>query len=402
MTSSKRKLQITSKSTLQIKAQASGSLSPPKERSQGGNKFKSFSTYFERNIFPQKLIDLYEKSPTHRSAINSKHVFTNGKGFAVVTKDGKPDLKAEKYTEVVNFLNESLFDVYVKCALDYVLTGNYAIEIAINNKTVSVFHKDVSTIRKSKDVSYISNYWTGIRNQNEFNKAIKSGEVTEIDNYVGQTANGNYLLYIHEYSPGRASYGIPDYWSTGGENWIKVENKIPAYNDSRIDNKFMPSGLLTLVGEPPDGKTAEEYIREFVSNFTGVGNNSKLVAQIVSSKDAIPEYEQLNDEPEGIFLTLQDLADRVILRMHRMHPALLLQTPGSLSSANEIQTAYNVFLNTVIKPYQISLLKGFDLVLKLTHPESKLKVVQLSIVDVLSFLDVTQFITKNRVASTSG
>jgi hypothetical protein len=40
----------------------------------------------------------------------------------------------------------------------------------------------------------------------------------------------------------------------------------------------------------------------------------------------------LNDEPEGIFTALQALAVENLLRAHRVHPALLVETQGKLST----------------------------------------------------------------------
>jgi hypothetical protein len=69
---------------------------------------------------------------------------------------------------------------------------------------------------------------------------------------------------------------------------------------------------------------------------------------------------QVNDEPEGIFRELQELAVQNLLRAHRTHPALLVETSGKLSSSSEVRTLFEIYMNTVIVNYQNTLLKPLN------------------------------------------
>ena len=340
---------------------------PPAEPAVGKLKTQ-WIPFFEdtRNTFINQLVGYYERSSTHRTAINTKVIYTIGDGFIINRKDGEPykyDEAFENYINEINAEGESLYELLSRWALDYILTGNFAIETAEEGKRLNIYHRDITQVRLGKPIAgnitkaFISDFWEDIGNQTNANSKY---EVKRIELFNYDEPQKNAMLFIRDYRPNRKYYGLPDYYTLGGMKWINIEYKIPTYNLDRIDNKFMPAGLLTLIGEPPDGKTTGEYLREFLDRFTGEGNNSKLVAQLVSSEVQEPKYIELNDEPEGIFTILQELAVQNLLRAHRTHPALLVETSGKLSNANEVRTIFEIFMNTVIVNYQNTLLKPIN------------------------------------------
>lgn len=322
------------------------------------------------NLFINELVAHYEKSSTHRTAINTKMVYTVGDGFIINRKDGQPyqtDSKLEAYLNQVNAEGDSLYELFSQWALDYILTGNFAIETAEAGNRLNLYHRDITEVRLGKpgnkgiSKAYISTSWQEIGNRINPNTQHKVKSIP-IFNY--EEVQDHAMLYMRDYRPGRKFYGLPDYYTLGGMKWVQMEYKIPSFNLDRIDNKFMPAGVLTLIGEPPQGKTADEYLRAFIDRFTGEGNNSKLITQLVSSETQEPKYIQLDDEPEGIFTELQELSVQNLLRAHRTHPALLVETSGKLSNSNEVRTIFEIFMNTVIVNYQQTLLKPVNKLLE--------------------------------------
>lgn len=322
------------------------------------------------NCFLEKLVSYYERSSTHRTAVNTKLTYTVGDGFIINKKDGsayKKNDKLEAYLEQVNADGESLYDLFGRWALDHILTGNFAIETAEENGWLNIYHRDITEVRLGRPTkdgikkAYLSDFWEEIGNRNS---PSNKQEVQQIPLFSFEEEQAHALLYSKEYRPDRKYYGLPDYYTLGGMKWINIEYKIPSYNLDRIDNKFMPAGLLTLIGEPPQGKSGEEYLREFLDRFTGEGNNSKLIAQLVTSEAQQPRYIEMNDEPEGIFKELQDLAVQNLLRAHRTHPALLVETSGKLSNSSEVRTLFEIYMNTVIVNYQNALLKPLNKLLE--------------------------------------
>ncbi len=361
------------------------------------------------NAFIRQLVDYYERSSTHRTAINTKVVYTVGNGFIVSRKDGKPykvDVALEEYLNEVNADGESLYELLEKWALDYILTGNFAIETAEEGKRLNLYHRDITEVRLGKPVSgeiqkaYLSDFWENIGNQSNTNKKY---EVESVELFDYQEEQANALLYARDYRPDRKFYGLPDYYTLGGMKWINIEYKIPTYNLDRIANKFMPSGLLTMIGEPPEGKTTEEYLREFLDRFTGEGNNSKLVTQLVSSETQAPNYLPLNDEPEGIFTQLQELAVQNLLRAHRTHPALMVETSGKLSNSSEVRTIFEIFMNSVIVNYQNTLLKPLNKLLSYAgYGDYQLGISNVTPISFLGDIDVNAVIEVNEAREELG
>ncbi len=318
------------------------------------------------NLFINQLVYHYENSSTHRTAINTKLVYTVGDGFIVTRKDSKPykkDNKLEHWLAEVNAEGESLQELFERWALDYILTGNFAIETAEEGNRLNLYHRDVTEVRLGKPTgaairkAHLSQHWGQVLNgRNPGNKY----EVKEIPIFQFDAPQEHALLYARDYRTGRRFYGLPDYYTLGGMKWVNIEYKIPAFNLDRMENKFVPSGLLTIFGEPPKGQKTDEYLNSFIRSFTGEGNNSKLIAQIVGNETQAPHYVQVNDEPEGIFRELQELAVQNLLRAHRTHPALLVETSGKLTSSSEIRTLFEIYMNTVIVNYQNTLLKPIN------------------------------------------
>ena len=340
---------------------------PPKEAQPSTLKSK-WITFFDDsgNTFINQLVGYYERSSTHRTAINTKVVYTVGESFIVKRKDGRPyerDKQLEDYLQDVNAEGESLYELFNRWALDYILTGNFVIETAEEDGRLNLYHRDVTQVRLGKPGSngikkaYISDFWEQIGQRN---RPGDKYDVKEVDIFSFQDEQANAVLYVKDYRPGRRYYGLPDYYTLGGMKWINIEYKIPTYNIDRMDNSFMPSGLLTLIGEPPDGMTTDDYLHEFKDRFTGEGNNSKLIAQMVTDLSQEPKYINLDSEPEGIFKDLQELAVQNLLRAHRTHPALLVETSGKLSNSAEVRTVFEIFMNTVIVNYQNALLKPLN------------------------------------------
>jgi hypothetical protein len=119
-----------------------------------------------------------------------------------------------------------------------------------------------------------------------------------------------------------------------------------------------------MYGDPPQDMTPTEYANKIQDNFTGEGNNAKLITQLVSNKESAPDYTKFSNEPDGIFMSLDTLTQQNILRAHKLHPTLLMSTAGSLGQSSEIKTLFDWFYATVIDGYQKMVLEFWDKVLE--------------------------------------
>jgi hypothetical protein len=82
---------------------------------------------------------------------------------------------------------------------------------------------------------------------------------------------------------------------------------------------------------------------------------------------------------DGYYTTINDMVTQKILTAHRItSPALLgiKENTGLGNNAEEIETAYRLFLNTVVLPYQQSILSCLEYILGFNYPDISLGVVQ--------------------------
>jgi hypothetical protein len=99
--------------------------------------------YGIQNLAPQELIRLYNSSPTHRASIQSKW-------YAVRGEDLKVEIGQENRMVMVNSLGDSLYDLWNKCALDFILYGAFSINIVWRKDRdlgFEMYYMDTSKLR---------------------------------------------------------------------------------------------------------------------------------------------------------------------------------------------------------------------------------------------------------------
>jgi phage portal protein BeeE len=206
----------------------------------------------------------------------------------------------------------------------------------------------------------------------------------------------NSILYVKEYTPEHRYYGLPDY--VGALNWIDISYRIPKFNLDRFDNGFMPSAVVDLFGDAPEGMTAEQYIKDVVvPKFTGEGNNSKILFQMLDDETQKTNVQLFDNVKDGDFTVLQELADQNIISAHRWHPALSgIKSAGQLGNNQEIRNAFEIVKNTVIRGYQMKLNKAFDMMLEEAgFGDIKVSVHTKSPVSFIGDIDINSVLTTN-------
>lgn len=317
------------------------------------------------NTFINDLAKRASRSSTHNAILKSKLTYTIGDGLLITRKDGK-EYKGEideKFNNV-NALGESLIDVFKKVAYDYILTGNAYYNLVRTASGYNIYHTDATIVRLGLadergiiSKSYLSRYWDLIKNNTSINSDTP---VKEIDYYSPFNVNSkDFLVHVKNYSPENYYYGIPDYM--GCLEWVDIEYKTQKFNLDLFENGFFPSALIQMYGDVPEGfETAKEYIEYFVSKFTGEGNGSKIIAQLLDSNTQAANVQLFDNIKDGHFKLLDELAAQRIISAHRWYPELSgILIPGKLGSDDSKEKDERV-INTVIKEYQKAILSKFN------------------------------------------
>ena len=101
--------------------------------------------------------------------------------------------------------------------------------------------------------------------------------------------------------------------------------------------------------------------------YAGTNNAGNLIYMDVPAPDVAPTITPIpQNGADTYYTTINDMVVQKILSAHRItSPALLgiKENTGLGNNADEIQTAYRLFLNTVVTPYQQNILSVLEYLL---------------------------------------
>jgi len=307
------------------------------------------------NLFPQELSELSRSASTHRAILSTKTTFSIGEGLTTKNK------ALASLLEDVNIYGESMDDVARKVISDYWKLGNGYMEVVVGQGYLNFFHQDGTTARihkKGKHILLHPDWENARRFPDEMRKVPIYPDFKKED-------NGNvYRTMIHfsDYESTYYYYGMPDYCAA--LDHIKIANQIGVYNLTRFKNGFMPSAIVELNADMGEDE-AQDFIDDAVEKLTGAGDNSKILFIAKNGDGEATNVNVINDTSDGSFMELQKITNDNIISAHRWNPALSgIQVAGQLGNNQQILTAYDIAMSTVIKEPQNMFLKILKKILK--------------------------------------
>lgn len=345
-----------------------------------------------KNTYPNILLDLYNQSPTHRSAINFavQSILGNGVDFEQMGLNGD---------EVVPNYAQSWDEVIKSLALDYVLYGSYAIQIIMNKdgRTFSFWHMPLDKVRWSEYdedgqilTYWISNDWTALGQNPPFQiDAFDMREEMTIE-------RGKPYLYVYRtYSPTMTYYTQPHY--AAAIKAIQAEIEYCNYDLKNIVNGFAPSGVLTL----PEVETDEQrqaIINNVTRMFQGSDNaNSVMITFRSNIEDKGVEYTPFT-AAQGNINVYAEANQRVINRIlcaHQIPSAALIGLPdinnsGFSSEADKLQVAYQLYNKLTGNNNRIAVIRTLNQMLKMNGIDTEIIMKPLNFADFQEDADVEE------------
>ena len=327
--------------------------------------------YGLRNDFPTYIIELYNKSSIHGTAVNA---ITDGiVGQGLTTED-------ESVLDIANRDGESWNDVFKKVALDRALFGGFALEVIWSNdrtRVTDVYHIDFSYVRSHKmtERGIVPGYFISSEFQNKGRLRVKDEEVTFIPrfNKVDRSSPAQ-IYYFNPYRPGMKYYPLPDY--TGGLNIISLDAEIDNFHKNNIQNGLAPSLSITTFTNA-DNEEREAIERQLRSAYAGSNNAGSLIYMDVANKDEAPIITPIpQNGADGYYTTVNDMVMQKILTSHRITSPMLvgIKTEGQLGGRTEMLEAMALFQENVIKPKQSDILSVFEEIFKINGYDKPLGV----------------------------
>lgn len=310
------------------------------------NKTKGYTTFGEDNLYPQKLIDLYNKSPKHNAIVNQKASYIAGDSFELFASDTITEAKAYDRLRNINAF-EDYESFNNKISQDFELFDGYYIEVIWNKAKTEIaelYHLPFQNVRLGQNCAYYSEDWSNTRN-----------EVIEYPLFNPTTRENKQVYAFKMYRAGQGKYPLPSY--IGALKYIEIDVEISNYYLSNIKNGFFAQTVIQMFKGQPTPEEARMAKKRFKKNYQG--------AEAEESGGLIIMYNEQNEKPAEItnlqpsdfdkqFQQLNDQVQEEIFVGHRVsNPVIFgIATPGALGQRNEIIEGYELFQTSYVEPRQ--------------------------------------------------
>ena len=315
------------------------------------------------NMYPQYLLELYNGSSINNAIIKGVSAMIYGEGLDATDKQDSEEHK-EQWLRLTSLLGHSQKDLLKCLAFDLKLFGMCYVNTIWNKprtKIVEMYHIPAQYIRSGKADGYgnVNEYyysadWTNTRKHKPRTyKAFDEKDRT----------SASQVLCIKDYSPGSYYYSLPDY--QGSTSYIQLDMEIAQFHLSNIKSGMFPSMAVNFANGVPTREERRTIERQINAKFGGSGNAGKILITFNDGKDTAPEIIPINaNDNSDSYQFLSTETTRKVLTGHRVTSPLLFGVKGDGSgfgnNADELRDSYSLFSNTVIKPFQNTLLGGLQ------------------------------------------
>lgn len=310
---------------------------------------KPYVRYGEGNSFPTFLQDLANRSALHNAILSSKVDYSYADGLKL--SDEKPNLST---TLFVNHPNpfEDMNSIYRKCLYDYILYGAFCLNVIWSNDGESIceiYHIDVAKIRSGKRNSrgIVEEYFYC----EDWNKTAPRYKA--VSAYRNDNRQGSQLLYFKEYRPGTFYYALPSY--VGALNYITIDAEISNYHLAHLLNGMSPNFIISFTNGVPSDEERRKIKQQMIDEYTGTDNAGKFIMTFTDDPAKVPVVNTLSaDNLDEQFTQLSEQVLQNILSGHKVVSPMLvgIKSAGQLGGNTELETSFEIFNNTVIKPIQ--------------------------------------------------
>jgi len=171
---------------------------------------------------------------------------------------------------------------------------------------------------------------------------------------------------------------VPDY--VAGCNWCLVDQKIAEYHLANVQNSFSASMFINFSNGVPSAEERRQVENSINKKFAGTGNAGKTIITFSDDKNRTPEIVPISmSEADKTYLALQELIVSNVMVAHRVTSPMLMgikNNTGLGNNAEELNSAFEVYLNSVVKPFQNNILSCLGKILEVNGINLPIEIVQ--------------------------
>lgn len=309
------------------------------------NKAKGIYTFGEDNLYPEFLIEMYNKSPKHNAIVSAKASYLSGVGTSIKGQDTAIIAKAQQKVDAINAY-ESLDELKAKVADDLELFNGFALEVIWSRdkqKISEIYHLPFQKIRKTLDDKFaFCEDWSD-----------RKCEIIEYTPFNPITRESKQLYYCQLYRAGQGIYPLPDY--VGGLKYIEIDTEVSNWHLNSIKNGFSAQTLIQMFKGYPTPEEARKTERALKKNYTGTDNAGGLIIQYndPNEKESIINNLQPSDFDKQ-FDILNKTVQQEIFVSHKVNSPMLfgVRVEGQLGGRSELIEAYEMFQSAYVEPRQ--------------------------------------------------
>lgn len=314
--------------------------------------------YGDDNLFNMFLENLRDNAPLHGAILTSKLEQAFAKGLDFDTND----LSFKLFHAHCN-TEEGLDDVYYKLLTDLILYGGFYIEVIWDNdgKLSQMYHLPFSKIRAGRKDSKTHKIEEYFYCEDWFKVYTYGYTPIPVVDFTNRT--GRQIFVYRSYVAGREYYPLPDYVSSLA--YIALEKEISNYNLSEIRNSFGGANVINFKNGVPSEEEQQSIKHKIERQLTGSDNAGKLLVTWSPSAETAPDIVTLtSSDAADKYVSLEKSVLENVLCGHRVISPLLCgirtENNGLGNNANELENAFELWHNTVIKPYQEKVIKALN------------------------------------------
>jgi hypothetical protein len=358
-------------------------MTTPKVKETSHGDWIEYGTEELKNSYPQFLIDIYNTSPTHSAIVNATAQMIAGRGFVIENQDiqnAETLSKARQFMNKVNRNDESLHDVWSKLSHDIKLQGAFAVNVIWSKdktKISEMYHVPVEHIRAGKvnEQGKVGEYWISA-DWSQYRKAEFVPRPIAAFNTMDRS-DASQLYYGGIYTAGQEIYSAPDY--RAAVPWIVTDKLTAEFHMNNISNGFAPSMWVNFNNGIPSQEERFQIENSIKQKFQGVQNAGSMVLTFSDDASRKPDITPIQQsDADKQYIVLNELTVQNLFISHRItSPQLLgVKTEGQLGGRNELQESFELYMNTVVEPFQLVLMSFIDKVMKINHMNVQLSVEQ--------------------------